>query len=273
VAFFIATYFWFTKKHVMHQYINLMIVVVALLVTYNLLNRFNPITSTPIETKLSLKELKLKYGALNKWLILGTVISTILLTFPMFWVLDFIVNFRLSLLYDVMYIIAPDYRVILVNAACISFLISTIIFANVASYKTLTEWEDYVAFINQYYRFDVFRVNKYFNRTLSLCVILLSILTLDWYTTFGDEEIKTNNFWGIGNRVYEYNNIVEIKDVKKRSNILGELVDKPFCVMTFRDNYKWLSPLITPKQKDDILGLVLARTNIYKKEVDSDLEL
>lgn len=256
----------------MPQYINLAIVVFGFIMVYASLNRFSPILASSKESSLSFKELKAKFGRLNRLVIGGIILSTFVLTFAVNWMLEILLTFRLGLLYDVLYIVPPDYKVILFDAFCISFLFSGLIFWRIAYYSTLTEWEEYLEFINLYFRFDAIRFSKKFNRVLSLFAALLTLLIFDWYTTFGDEEIKANDLLGLGTRKYEYNNIVEIKDVKKRANLIGDIVDKPFCVMTFRDEYRWTNPLISNTDNEKILQLVLARTNVFKRDVEIDSE-
>jgi hypothetical protein len=257
---------------VMPQYINLAIVLIGLVVAYGALNRFSPILNSGKETKLTFAELKLKYGKLHLMVMVGIVLSTMVFTLIIYWVLNILVTLRLGFLYDVLYVVPPDYKVVLLLAFMLAFLLSGLIFWRVAYYNTLTEWEEYLEFVNMYFRFDAIMVTKNVNRLVSLSAVLLAILVLDWYTTFGDEEIKVNDFLGLGTRKYEYNNIVEVKDVKKRANLLGDIVDQPFCVMTFKDEYQWTNPFISNDQSREILSLVMARTNIYKRELELDTE-
>ncbi|MES2689007.1 MAG: hypothetical protein V4658_01305 [Bacteroidota bacterium] len=256
----------------MPQYINLAIVILALIVVYGSLNRFSPILVSGKETLLDFNQLKAKYGKLNRLIIAGIIICTFALTFIVNWTLELLLTFRLGLLYDVLYIVPPDFRVILFDSFCISFLFSGLIFWRIAYYSTLTEWEEYLEFVNMYFRFDAVRFTKRFNRVLSLFVALLTMMVFDWYTTFGDEEIKANDLLGLGTRKYEYNNIVEVKDVKKRANLLGDIIDKPFCVMTFKDEYKWKNAFMSNGDNEKILQLVLARTNVFKTDVELESE-
>lgn len=257
----------------MHQYINLAIVITALGVAYGALNRFSPILNSGKETALSLPELKRKYGRLHRMIILGIILGTVVLTFAINWVLDALISLRLGFLYDVLYIVAPDYRVVLALSAMLAFLLSGLIFWRVAYYNTLTEWEEYLEYVNMYFRFDAVKFTKKLNRIVSLASVLLTLMVFDWYTTFGDEEIKVNDFLGLGARKYEYNNIVEVKDVKKQANFLGDIVDKPFCVMTFKDDSQWSIPFLGPDGKgQEILGLVMSRTNIYKRDLELDTD-
>lgn len=254
----------------MYQYINLISVIVMLLLVYFALQRFSPILPVEFEPGLNKSELRQKYQSLTRLLLGAFLFSWVLLTLIIHWMLDALITWRLSFLYDVLYIVPPDYRVVLFNAASVSFIVCFLVFWRIAYFKLLTGWEEYQQFINIYFRFDMVRFARYFTRVLTLFTILLTLLVFDWYTTFGDEEIKANDFVGLGTRKYEYNSIVEIKDIKKRENLLGDIVDKPFCVMTFEDHYKWKSPFIADDENEKILNLVLSHTHIYKQEIEME---
>jgi hypothetical protein len=250
----------------MYQYINLASVIVLLLLVYLALQRFSPILPGAYEPGINKDELRQRYRQFTRWLTGGFLLTWVFLTFAINWLLDALITLRLSFLYDVLYIVPPDYRIVQLNAACISFLISFFVFWRIAYFRVLTSWEEYQQFINLYFRFDIVRYARHFTRVLTLFTVLLTLLVFDWYTTFGDEEIKANDLIGLGTRKYEYNSIVEVKDVKKRENLLGDIIDKPFCVMTFEDQYKWKNLFIGHDEKEKILNLVMARAHVYRQE-------
>lgn len=243
-----------------------------LLVVYAALQRFSPILPAEPLPGADFTGMNRRYRRFNRLLAAGFLLTWVSLTFLLNWLLDALLTFRLSFLYDVLYIVPPDYRVVLFNASCIAFLLALFIFWRIAYFKTLTQWEEYQHYVNHYFRFDIVRVTKHVNRLLSLFTVLLTLLVFDWYTTFGDEEIKANDLVGLGTRKYEYNHIVEVKDVKKRANLLGDIVDKPFCVMTFEDQYKWKNFFMSNDEQKKMLNLVLARTQVNKRDIELDTE-
>lgn len=250
----------------MYQYINLASVIVVLLVIYFALQNFSPIVPIERGQDSDKDRLREKYHRFTRQLLVGLMLVWVLLTIAMNWLLDALITFRLSFLYDVLYIVPPNQRIVLFNATCIAFLLSFLLFWRIAYFKALTSWEEYQQFISLYFRFDLVHFSRHFTRVLTLFTILLTILVFDWYTTFGDQEIKANDLLGLGTRKYEYNSIVEVKNVKKRENLLGDLIDQPFCVMTFQDQYKWKNLLIGDDEHQKILDLVMARTNVNKQE-------
>jgi hypothetical protein len=99
----------------------------------------------------------------------------------------------------------------------------------------LADWEDYLYYVNKRFRFNAVTSYYYFKRISFFVIIALIYLTFDWFSAFGNEEIKINTFWGIGTAKYPYKHVTQIQQVYKPNQEIENTIFKIY----FKDGLVW----------------------------------
>ena len=78
---------------------------------------------------------------------------------------------------------------------------------------------------------------------LSLLVLIpsmiFSILAIDCYARFTNDQIITNRYWGFGETTHNYSQITRIKSVRYIESLSGKIVERPYHVVHFNDGSIW----------------------------------
>lgn len=255
----------------MIEYINIALLVLMLWVTYVLLQKFSPIVALDFVSPLSTEELKAKYEKFYTLSFAGIVVGFPMLTLILKWVLDKAIAFRLSFLADILIVVEPASVYTWVGAACLALYLSYTIVLGICYNYLLHDWDEFLVYGNSKLKFDLAVKGSHFNRIFSLLLILYTLMLFDNFSTFGDEEIKVNGFWGLGTTKYPYSNVIEIKDVSKKRNLIGTLEEKPYYEIVFKGNTKWTSTrngFATYDANTRIITLVSNRVSGYVKKLE-----
>nr|MBA3285676.1 hypothetical protein [Nitrosopumilus sp.] len=116
---------------------------------------------------------------------------------------------------------------------------------------------------------------KYTIRIFAFITGLLIISFLDWYSAFGQKEVKINGLLSIGGKTYKYSDVTKIKDIERLKAPNGNIVDDPHFIIEFSDGEKWNSRengFASYDQDSDIIDLVTAKTKIEPIELEFDNE-
>ena len=255
----------------MIEYINIALLILMLWVTYILLQKFSPIVSIDFASPLDKEQLDAKYFKFYRLSLIGIVLGTPLMTVILKWVMDKAITFRLSFLADVVIVVPPDDILVWGGAFLVGLYLAYTIVLGICYNYLLHDWDEFLIYANDRLRFDIVVKGSYFNRFFSLFLVLFMLMLFDNFSTFGEEEIKTNGFWGLGTTKYPYANVIEIKDVAKSSNLFGSLTDNPYYEIVFKDNSKWSSKLSGFDSYDEntrIITLVSTRVDAYIKRIE-----
>lgn len=225
----------------MSQYINLGILLVVFYVVYYVLERLNPVLRTPYQPQLTYEELSKKYGAILNKAIMQGLVGIPVLTVVLKFLLYFLIMFRLSFLDDAVIMIPPPEYALWILAAVLSIVFSFSFLTTIIYYKTFTDWEEYLCYLNIRVRFDFVFYANYLGRILSLLLILATYMMFDWFYVFGREEVKLNDFFGLGTAKYAYEMVEEVKVVEEYKTILGNHLVAPYYKVTFKDGATWNS--------------------------------
>lgn len=255
----------------MIEYINIALLILMLWVTYVLLQKFSPIVSIDFASPLTKEQLDEKYFKFYQLSVIGIIVGTPLLTVLLRWVLDKAITFRLSFLADVVIVVPPNNILLWLGSAFLGLYLTYTIVLGICYNYLLHDWDEFLIYTNDKLRFDIVIKGSYFNRFFSLFLVLFMLMLFDNFSTFGDEEIKTNSFWGLGTTKYPYSNVIEIKDIAKSRNVFGKFADAPYYEIVFKDNSKWSSKWSGFSSYDEntrIITLASTRVDTYIKRLE-----
>lgn len=235
------------------------------------MNRFTPITRFSYKSDSPEEELSARFGAVFKKVILASVLALPLMAFGVKWLIDYLILFRISFLQDVLVVVPPPSLAVWVLSIVLTVLVGLSTITMIVYNSILTEWEDYLYYLNKRFRFDAVYYSNYASRITSLLMILAVYMMFDWFNTFGDEEVKLNGFWGLGTAKYPYSAITEIKDVSKRRTLLGNFIEEPYFTIVFKDGSEWNSlydGFSTYDENKPVISLVTARATVYVRQLE-----
>ena len=164
---------------------------------------------------------------------------------------------------------------ILIISLFSGMLLATLIMFTISKRLLKNDWEEYLAYTNLKYKFNYVKVSKYTIRFFAFITGLLIIAILDWYSAFGQQEIKLNGLLSISAKTYKYSDIIKIKDIERLKAPNGNIVDDPHFIVEFSDGVKWNSRdngFANYEQDCDIIDLLTRKTNIEPIELEFDNE-
>lgn len=223
------------------QYVNLGLLLLIFYTVYYVIERLKPIIRLPQQFALTYDQLSLKYKRVFSqavWLILG---GSLMLTVILKYLLYFLLLFRLSFLPDVVVAIPPPDIAIWLLAFVYAFILAFYIVSTFHYYKLLTDWEEYLYYVNVRLRFDIVYYFNYIGRMASFALILITYMFFDWFYSFGSEEIKINDFWGLGTTKYAYVSMVDVYEMDAHTDILSRTYEMPYYMIKFEDGAYWNS--------------------------------
>jgi hypothetical protein len=255
----------------MIEFINIALLILMLWVTYVLLQKFSPIVSIDFVSPLNKEQLDEKYFKFYRLSIIGIIAGVPVLTLILKWLIDKAINFRLSFLADVLIVVPPHNVLVWVGAGFLGLYLAYTIVIGICYNYLLHDWDEFLIYTNEKLRFDIVVKGSYFNRFFSLFLVLFILMLFDNFSTFGDEEVKTNSFLGLGTTKYPYANVTELKDIAKSKDLFGNLSDQPYYEIVFKDDAKWSSKnsgFPTYDENTRIITLVSTRVNTYIKRLE-----
>lgn len=167
------------------------------------------------------------------------IFASPILVWVSYLIMNIIVVFRMEFLYDVTYLVLPSKYMLVGIATLIGTLISTLIITAFINNTILADWEDYLYYVNNQFRFNVVTGYYYFKRISFFVIIVLLYLTIDWFSAFGNEEIKINAFWGVGTAKYPYKHVTQILQIYNPNQDIETTSYK----IHFKDGSVWNSNL------------------------------
>lgn len=257
----------------MLQFINLFITAALVWGAYKMYQRFVPEHEIPDHAEISSEELHSKYKTYFTLSIFGMIVFIPLLTMGIRFALHYLIVFRLSFLVDASIVVLPHELMFWIIAFLIAYIACFASVTTICYNYILTDWEEYLYYVNQRLRFNAYRFFTRFHRIYSFSLLLLTIMLFDWFSAFGNEEIKINHFWGLGTTKYAYANIAEVLDVEYHKTLFGQIKQTPYYKITFKDGASWNSlydGFSNETDNDRIIQLVGSRVNVYVRAVDME---
>ena len=127
------------------------------------------------------------------------------------------------------------------------------------------KYSEFTLYGNLSYGFDTWGLTKLLAIMVLVPSVTFSVLELDCYARFTDNQIITNRFWGFGETAHNYNQITRIKSVRYRKAPKG-VTEYPYHVIHFSDGSIWSTrnnfyradrePELSNEQEKEILAFV-----------------
>lgn len=242
---------------------------------YKLFGKILPLDKAEYKTHKTVEELRKKYIKFDLKQLATFSLLTIGLVYILFKSFSALIDLRLSFLSDVTIIVKPYPEMILIISLFSGMLLSTLTIFAISKRQLKNDWDEYLAYSNLKYKYNYIKASKY-GLILFTCITGLLIISFtDWYSAFGQQEIKFNGLLSIGAKTYEYSNIAKIKEVEKLIAPNGNIVDDPHFIIEFTDGVKWNSRengFANYDQDSDIIDLVKTKTSIELLELEFDNE-
>lgn len=240
-----------------------------------LFGKLLPVDKAEYKTDKTVQELRKKYLKFDfKQLGLFALI-TLGLVYILFKLFSVLVDFQLSFLSDITIIVKPYPIMILIISLFSGMLLASLTVFAISNRQLKNDWDEYLAYSNLKYKFNYVRFSKYTIRIFALITVLLIISFLDWYSAFGQEEIKINGLLNLGTKTYNYSDINKIKEVERLKAPNGNIVNDPHFIIEFSDGEKWNSRyngFADYHQDSEIIDLLTTKTNLEPIELEFDDE-
>ena len=259
----------------MENYIVSFTTLLILFGLYKLFEKLLPIYKAEYKTEKTVEELRKKYLKFDLKQLGMFAILTVGLVYILFKLFSVLVDLRLSFLSDITIIVKPYSEMILIISLFSGMLLASLTMFTISKRQLKNDFDEYLAYSNLKYKFNYVKVSKYTIRIFALITGLLIIAFLDWYSAFGQQEIKLNGLLSIGTKTYNYSDISKIKEVERLKAPNGNIVDDPHFIIEFTDGEKWNSRengFANYDQDSDIIDLLTTKTNIAPIELEFDNE-
>jgi hypothetical protein len=171
---------------------------------YKLFGRLLPVDKAEYKTDKPVEELRKKYLWFDIKVLGIFALMTVGLVFILFKLFALLVDLRLSLLSDVTIIVKPYPEMLFIISLFSGMLLASLTMFAISKRQLKTDWNEYLAYSNLKYKFNYVKVSKYTVRIFALITGLLIIAFLDWYSAFGQQEIKINGLLSIGAKTNKY---------------------------------------------------------------------
>jgi hypothetical protein len=141
--------------------------------------------------------------------------------------------------YENRYVLLPDQYFFALPAMLVGILLS--VFPVDLLFRLLLKknYAEYVLYGNKMFGIDVSKVFKLMSILLVVPSMILTVLAMDCYAKFTDDQMITNRYWGIGEIAHNYSQITRIKSVRFFENLRGETIENPYHVVYFNDGSSW----------------------------------
>jgi hypothetical protein len=259
----------------MENYIVSFTTVLILFGLYKLFGRLLPLDKAEYKTEKTVEELRKKYLRFDLKQLGVFVLLTVGLIFILFKLFSALVDLRLSLLSDVKIIVKPYPEMLFIISLFSGMLLGSLTMFAISKRQLKTDWDEYLAYSNLKYKFNYVKVSKYTVRIFAFITGLLIIAFLDWYSAFGQQEIKINGLISIGAKTYKYSDIAKVKDIERLKAPNGNIVNDPHFIIEFTDGEKWNSRengFANYNQDSEIIDLITTKTKIEPIELEFDNE-
>lgn len=219
----------------------IILTLIVLLLLIALFKNLAPISKLPFQTNKTMEQLKRKYDNFELLIVGFSFLLIVVLTFIYFNVFVWLTDFRVSLLDNVVIIAKPYVGAWLIGSMFTAVLTALILVTYIGKRKLKGDWSEYAAYNNLKYGYYYEIIVRAVIKVYAVITAVLVIGFFDWFTAFRQEDIVVSNLFGLGNRIYKYSDIADIRDVQKTKALSGNIVDKKHYVIVFNDGTKWNS--------------------------------
>lgn len=238
---------------------------------YFLFAKLVPVEKSEYKTEKSFETLSAKYFV-SDLKYMGIFLLLVVVSGYLFYeiFLSF-TGFRTSVLSDALIVVSPDPGMLLAPSLFCALLSSSLLLVFLIKTQLKDDWKEYMAYYNLKYKFNYARVAVYLIRILTVITVVITIASLDWFSSFGHKEIKINSFLSLGTKSYRYSDVSNVAKVMKVKAPSGKILNEPYFLVTFNDGNIWSSIYngFGDQQKNqEIITLVSRQSNKAISQVE-----
>jgi MFS family permease len=101
------------------------------------------------------------------------------------------------------------------------------------------KYAEFIFYGNLLYGFDSWKVSKVLAIVTLIPCATFTVLTMDCYARFTNDQIITNRFWGLGETSYNYSQVTRIKSVRLKAPPDDDGGERFYHVVHFSDGSIW----------------------------------
>lgn len=248
----------------------------TLLILYGLLRlfrKFIPLEYAEYKTDKPIEELRRKYLMKDLGQQGFFIFLTVGFMFLLFLLFFLLLHFKLSFISNAQILVPPPQAMFFVLSLFGGMLLASIAMYPITKRQLKGDWEEFQAYSNLKYKFNVQKLTIYTIRIFTILISLLMVLSLDWYSAFGQEDIKINRLISIGAKTYKYSDVTEIKEVESFEAPTGLIVHEPHFIIELNDGEEWNSKqsgFADYEQDRQIIEFVSDKSNLKLKHLKFD---
>lgn len=174
---------------------------------------------------------------------------------------------------DALFLIQPDRMALFVATMFLALFFSSMVYLSLAKRQLKESWPEFLLYNNYKYNMDYQKAFKVLIWILGVLGIAVSGIIMDSGTAFTENEIRFNNFLGIGYTTYSYADVTEVNEVLKLVAPNGNIVSDRHFVIHFNDGETWLSRVNGFMQVDidqEIAQYVSEKASLEIQELEFD---
>lgn len=262
----------------MSNYITPIISAVIIAIIFKLLAKLFPLSQSQFKTNKSFYELESKYKSTkNQGAIIGFIIG-IGLTACFFFGLRELSDTILMSKLDSIVLVKPEMGAWLVCSMFLGLLFSSLCVNLMYMNKLGENWNEFLAFVSLWYynrfKFDYIKVSKYVYGAATIIIAIFTFMLFDWYTSFEKDVIKVNNLLSFGTVQYDYNEVIEIRDIQNYQAPNGNIKEDRYFIIAFKDGVEWNSRnkgIKDQTKNQEIIDLVSNKSRMKPLFLEFDL--
>jgi hypothetical protein len=137
------------------------------------------------------------------------------------------------------YLMLPDQYFFMLPAIFVGILLGAVPTDLLYRLLLKEKYAEYTLYGNLKAGFDGWKVVKFLSALILIPSVIFTVLAMDCYARFTDDQIITNRYWGLGEIAHNYNQIARIKSVRFIEAPSGKVVENPYHVVHFNDGSIW----------------------------------
>jgi len=245
--------------------------VATILGLYFLLGKLVPAEKSEYKTEKSFETLSAKYRIFDLKYMGIFLVMVVISGYLFYEIFLLFTGFRTSLLSDAVIVVGPRIELLLMPSLFCALLSSSLLITLLIKRQLKDDWNEYMAYYNLKYKFNYAKAAVYLTRILAVITVIVTIASLDWFSSFGQKEIKMNGFLSLGTKSYHYSDVSNVIVVMKVKAPNGNIRNEPYFLVTFNDGNKWSSRDhgFSDQQKNkEIIALVSKQSNKAPSQVE-----
>src|SRR5215475_12589373 len=137
------------------------------------------------------------------------------------------------------YLMLPDEGFFMLPAIFIGPLLSAVPTDLLYRLLLRKNYSEFILYGNRHFGLDAWKALKFLSILILVPSTIFTVLAMDCYARFTNDQITMNRYWGFGETTHNYSQITRIKSVRFTETFIGKIVESPYHVVYFNDGSVW----------------------------------